>query len=139
MLRLTVPVSLALLVALLACTNPFKAGQMSDASVADFHRKLNQGQFHDIYVNASPDFQKASSEKEINDLFNAIHTKLGDTVAANRTFINLSATTSGNYVRTSYETAFARGKGEETFTWLLVNDHLTLVSYNIQSNDLIVK
>ena len=124
---------------LCACTNPFKAGQMSDTSVAEFHQKLNQGQFHELYANAAPEFQKASPEKDITDFFNAIHTKLGEAKSANRTNIFMSATTSGNFVRTTYDTTFANGKGQETFNWRLVNDRLTLVGYNIESRDLILK
>lgn len=137
--RIDVFLALVLLCAPMACTNPLKAGQMSDASVAAFHQKLNQGQFHELYVAASPEFQRASSEKDITDLFNAIHTKLGDVVSANRTGIFLNATTSGNFARVSYDTTFAHGKGVETFNWLLVNDQLKLMGYNIESRDLILK
>jgi hypothetical protein len=112
---------------------------MSDTSVANFHQKLNQGQFHELYAAAAPEFQKASSEKDITELFNAIHTKLGNTVSSDRTNIFVNATTSGNFVRCSYDTTFDHGKGQETFNWLLANDHLTLVGYNIESRDLIVK
>ena len=92
-----------------------------------------------MYVGSAPEFQQASSEKEITDLFNAIHTKLGNVVTSNRTNIFMSATTGGNFVRTTYDTTFANGKGQETFNWRLVNDQLTLVGYNIESRDLITK
>jgi Protein of unknown function (DUF4019) len=124
---------------LLACTNPLKVGQMSDASVAAFHQKLDQAQFHDIYAASSPDFQHASPEKDITELLNAVHTKLGNVASANRTNIYMSATTGGNFVRTTYDTTFAHGKGTETFNWMLANDQLTLVGYHIESRDLIVK
>lgn len=138
MLKRALPV-FAILAGLLACTNPFKAGQMSDASVAAFHQKLDQAQFHDMYANTSPEFQRASSEKDITDLFNAVHTKLGNVVSANRTGIYMNATTRGNFVRTTYETTFARGKGTETFNWLLANDQLSLVGYHIESRDLVIR
>jgi len=128
-----------LLVLFSSCTNPLKAGEWSDKSVADFHQKLDQAQFHEMYVGSAPEFQQASSEKEITDLFNAIHTKLGNVVTSNRTNIFMSATTGGNFVRTTYDTTFANGKGQETFNWRLVNDQLTLVGYNIESRDLITK
>jgi len=133
--------SLALVTAifLCSCTNPFKAGEMSDASVAAFHQKLDQAQFHDIYANSSPEFQRATSEKDITELFNAVHTKLGNVASTNRTNIFVNATTGGTFVRTTYQTAFAHGKGTETFNWLLANNQLTLVGYDIQSRDLVVK
>lgn len=112
---------------------------MSDASVAAFHQKLDQAQFHEMYANAAPEFQRASSEKDITDLFNALHTKLGNVVSANRTSIYMSATTHGNFVRTTYETKFAHGTGTETFTWLLANDQMSLVGYHIESRDLVVR
>jgi hypothetical protein len=127
------------LCALVACTNPFKAGEMSDAGVAAFHRQLNQAQFHQMYASASPDFQQATSEKDITELFNAIHTKLGDVTGTNRTNIFLNATTSGNFARVTYHTTFAHGTGEETFNWRISNGQLSLVGYHIESRDLIVK
>jgi len=101
--RVIIP--LAAIAVLVACTNPFKVGQMSDASVAQFHQKLDQAQFHDIYASSAPEFQRDSPEKDITDLFNAIHTKLGNVVSTNRTNIFMSATTSGNFVRTTYTTS----------------------------------
>lgn len=112
---------------------------MSDTQVAAFHQKLNQEQYHDIYANSTRQFQKASSEQDITQLFNAIHTKLGNAVSSNRTNVFVNATTSGNFVRCNYDTTFERGKGQETFNWLLVNDQLTLMGYNIESRDLVVK
>ena len=131
--------ALSFLALILACTNPFKVGQMSDASVAQFHQKLDQTQFHDIYAASSPDFQRASPEKDITELFNAIHTKLGNVTSTNRTNIFMSATTGGNFVRATYDTTFAKGKGTEQFNWMLANDQLTLVGYHIESRDLMVK
>lgn len=126
-------------IAIVACTNPFKAGEMSDTSVAAFHQKLNQAKYHEIYAASTPEFQKASPEADIIQLFNAIHTKLGDTVSTNRTGIFVNATTSGNFARVTYDTTFTHGKGQETFNWLLSGDQLTLVGYNIESRDLMVK
>jgi hypothetical protein len=112
---------------------------MSDAGVAAFHQQLNQAKYHEMYTNTSPEFQQATSEKEITELFNAIHTKLGDATATNRTGIFVNATTSGNFARVNYQMTFARGSAEETFNWRMSNGQLTLVGYNIQSHDLMVK
>jgi len=137
--NLTLAGALLALLFLVACTNPLKAGQMSDSSVVNFHHQLDQAQYHDIYANASPEFQNASSEKDMTELFTAIHTKLGSVASANRTNVFVNATTRGNFVRTTYDTTFAQGKGVETFTWLLNNDQLALVGYHIESRELLVK
>jgi Protein of unknown function (DUF4019) len=131
--------ALLLIGLLVACTNPFKAGQMSDASVTAFHQKLDQEQYHALYAASTREFQSASSEKDVTELFTAIHRKLGNVVSANRTNTFVNATTNGSFVRTNYQTKFAQGQGEESFTWLANGEQLTLVAYHIESRELMVK
>ena len=46
---------------------------------------------------------------------------------------------SGTQVFLSYETQFANGRGVEEFLWWIEDDTAKLVSYNINSRDLIIK
>ncbi len=130
---------LAFIALFTSCTNPMKSGQLSDSGVANFHQQLNKAQFEEMYAASTDDFKKASSEKEMVELYNAIHTKLGDVKESNRTGIFINATTSGTFIRASYDTTFVNGKGTETFNWRAKGDQLTLHGYNIQSRDLLVK
>jgi len=52
-------------------------------------------------------------------------------------FIN--ASTNGTFVTLTYKTDFTHGSAQERFIWTLTGGKATLIRYNIDSRDLIVK
>ena len=67
-----------------------------------------------------------------------MHTKLGNATAEDLTNTTVNATTGGTFVVSSYDSTFASGKAQETFTWVKSSAGLKLSGYNIQSNVFII-
>ncbi len=121
----------------LACS-PSKAKESAENAVAKFHSQLDAEQYHDIYVQASPEFQKSGSEAEISEFLAAIHRKLGRVQRSDEQGFNLNFNTSGSTVSLSYSSQFANGPAAEHFVWR-VGDEPSLINYRIDSRILITK
>jgi hypothetical protein len=111
--------------------------QFNDATAAveRFHQRLDSEQYAAIYLDTDDTFRKATSEKEFTQLLSAIHRKLGATQSKQSAGWNVT-TTSTSVV---YRTKFAEGEATEQFRWRMDNGKAWLLSYNINSNALIVK
>ena len=105
------------------------------AAVERFHQRLDSEQYAAIYLDTDDTFRKATSEKEFTQLLSAIHRKLGPTQSKQSAGWNVT-TTSTSVV---YRTKFAEGEATEQFRWRMDNGKAWLLSYNINSNALIVK
>jgi len=111
--------------------------QFNDATAAveRFHQRLDSEQYAAIYLDTDDTFRKATSEKEFTQLLSAIHRKLGATQSKQSAGWNVTATSTA----VVYRTKFAEGEATEQFRWRLNNGKAWLLSYNINSNALIVK
>jgi|CZKS01.1.fsa_nt_gi hypothetical protein len=111
--------------------------QFNDATAAveRFHQRLDSEQYAAIYLDTDDAFRKVTSEKEFTQLLSAIHRKLGATQSKQSAGWNVT-TTSTSVV---YRTKFAEGEATEQFRWRMDNGKAWLLSYNINSNALIVK
>jgi len=121
----------------LSCSS-VKNKQAAEGAVARFHSQLNAEQYHDIYSQASPEFQKSAREAEISAFLAAVHHKLGNTRKTKEDgfYVNFSA--SGTTVTLSYETDFDGGPATEQFVWRIAGQPL-LVHYQINSPALAIK
>lgn len=127
----------ACLAGLTACSAG-KAKQAAEQRVAKFHAQLDAEHYHDIYAQASPEFQKSGSEAELNEFFGAVHRKLGNVQNAEEQTFFVNFNTSGTTVTLTYKTSFANGRASEQFVWRN-GDQPLLVSYRIDSRLLITK
>lgn len=116
-------------------TSLYRASLASDAARAEFHKRLNSEQYHEIYTQADRQFRESASEEEITSFLRGVHEKLGNAGDANRKNIMVKATPGGTYATVIYETKFTSGSGTETYVWRLDGERLLLVGYNIQSRD----
>ncbi len=113
---------------------------VAERSVEQFHTHYDAKQFHEIYINAHDLFRDQSSEEDIAAFFDAIHRKLGRVLVANRGGWQVNVGTStGTQVFLSYDTQFTNGREVEEFLWRIEDDKAKLLSYNINSRDLIMK
>ena len=139
MLRpLSATILIFLLLILFGNCSPAKKKQVAESAVAKFHSQLDGRQFHDIYVQSGPEFQKSATEAEITEFLSAVHRKLGNVQSskAQRFFVNFS--TSGTIVTLAYDSQFANGPAVEEFVWR-VSEEPRLVSYRINSLLLVTK
>jgi hypothetical protein len=129
----------ALLAYALASCGASKAVPEAKAAMADFHAKLNDGKFKDIYAATTPAFKAASSEADFVKLLEAVHRKLGKQKSSSEPGWRLNSYNFTTTVVLTTTTEFEQGKGVETFTYLVSKSGCTLQGYNIQSQDLITK
>src|SRR5579862_5726043 len=127
----------AMLVLCCSACSPIKDKQAAEASVKKFHAQLDAEQYHDIYTNASDDFQKSSTESDMTDLFRAIHRKLGAVQKSDETGFHINYTTDGEIITLNYSTPFVTGSGQEQFVWRVGHGQPFLVGYNVNSKELI--
>ena len=133
--------TIALLVTVIATAlgcSASKAKQLSEQGVAKFHAQLDAEQYHDIYTQASTEFQKSDSESAFTEFLSAVHRKLGRVQNSEEQtfFINFGA--SGTTVTLTQKTTFANGPATEEFVWR-VGEQPVLVKYRIDSRVLITK
>lgn len=131
-------VALGLFVSL-SCSDMVKGKGASETAVVYFHELFNEKKFKEIYVDSAADFQKSTSEENLTKLLNAIHTKLGKVLASEQKQWKLNNHNLKTYVLLVQETSFEQGKATETFTFLVKDNQAFLITYNINSMDLIIK
>ena len=112
---------------------------LSRGAVTHFHQQLDQQKFDDIYKEAAPDFQKATSQDQFVAIASAVHRKLGVVKDATQTSVNVNFDLSGTQVVAVYSTKFNDGDAIEKFTWKIAGAKAVLVGYDINSAALILK
>jgi len=127
----------ACLGALTACSAG-KAKQAAEQGVVQFHAQLDAERYHDIYAQASPEFQKSGTEAELTEFFGAVHRKLGKVQNAEEQTFFVNFNTAGTTVTLTYKTNFDNGPATEQFVWRN-GDRQLLVGYRIDSRLLITK
>ena len=123
----------------LGCTSMMKGKGAAEPAVAKFHQQFNDKQFTQIYAESSSKLKEITTEQELIELFDAIHRKLGTVKDAKATGWNVNSTPGGTFVNMTYDTEFTDGKGAEQFVFEMDGDKAILVSYHINSKELITK
>ena len=111
---------------------------LSAQAVHHFHEQFNHSQYGEIWAQAGENFRDAEKEQDWADLAAAIHRKLGNAGAGSLSHLNVNATTGGTFITAVYTTHFDRGDALETFIWKKDGSSVTLYSYNVQSNVLVL-
>jgi hypothetical protein len=122
------------------CGSGFRmASQLSEPAVQQFHQELDAGQYEAICGQAAEGFCANGADGDTVRFIRGVHEKLGDAGAAQRGMINVNTNTSGTFVTIQYNTSFALGPAQETFTWVKSGSTLRLYRYSVQSNALFTK
>ena len=132
-------IALTCFVALLNSCAFTKHKETAERAVEKFHRQFNNGEFHDIYVQADEGFKRATGGAEVIALFEAVRRKLGTVVNAKSTGWHVKATPGGTIVTLGYDVEFSEGKATEQFLFQVNKDKALLFNYNINSPLLITK
>ena len=129
----------ALLIAVLACSAVKDGKPAADSAIVEFHSRLNEEKYKEIFDASHQELKKVASEEEMTKLFSTVHTKLGRVIdSTNQTWkagtFNLTTT-----VQMIQSTEFEHGKGVETFVFVIEDKKAVLQSYYINSMDLIAQ
>ena len=116
-----------------------KGKATAEKAVAEFHHKLDNGDFGGIYSATHPDFKKASAEKDFVAILEAVHRKLGNTVSADQAGWRINSINLQTNVELSYKTTFSGGDAVESFNYRIDGANALLLGYNINSQTLIIK
>ena len=122
------------------CGSAMSVGaRLSDDAVRHFHSQLDSGAYGDILGESDEAFQNSGNRDEIINFLTGVHSKLGLSHGFTRTNIFVNATTSGTFIKVTYESTFDQGGAVETFTWRKATAGLKLVSYQVNSNIFITR
>ena len=117
------------------CGSGMLAGaRLSDEAVRHFHSQLDSEAYSDILRESDEAFQKSASSDEITKFLAGVHSKLGSSRGFSRLGINVNATSSGTFIRLSYQSRFEQGNAVETFVWKKAGNAIKLVRYDVNSN-----
>ncbi len=121
------------------CLNTLANGeQQAQTLAATMHQKMTNGDLAGIYDAADQRYKNAVTRKESDALFSAVARKLGAPQDCKQHGFNINATTSGTTLRLVCETTFSKdATGTETFAWIKSGDQFRLLSYDIESTELI--
>jgi len=112
---------------------------LAEQAVPKFHEELDAGHFDAIYDASADELKNATTQQEFVALLEAVHRKLGNTKASDKTSWNVNYQTSGSFVTLGYKTTFDGGSAQEEFVFSLHDKAAILVGYHINSTALILK
>ncbi len=131
--------SLLLMLFLVGCSDFMEGKDAADKAVAEFHTLFNQEKFQSIYEKSHKKFKKEIKEEEFVQLLEAIHRKLGKVTNRTNTSWSVNTHDMTTDVTLQQETTYENGKGTETFLYIIEDSKAFLLSYDIDSTDLIIK
>ena len=112
---------------------------MEDASaeITQFHADFDREAYDAIWSTTSSEFRQVSKKNDFEKLLAAIHAKLGAVKKSDQQGWQANTNNGVSTVVINTKTAFAKGEGVETFTYIREGKALKLLGYNIQSAALI--
>ncbi|WP_267382316.1 MULTISPECIES: hypothetical protein [unclassified Sphingomonas] len=123
--------------ALSACSPSTDMPLASKAS-AEFHSRLNAGQYAAIYGATAPAFKAATPESKFTPILEAVHRKLGLFKDAKVIGWNDTVNTNGHSLSIRCAANYSKGPAEEAFVFSFDKDKAAVVAYNINSTALIL-
>ena len=132
-------VCLVALVAILSGCSMSEDAAVAEQAVPRFHEQLDAGRFDAIYDESADELKTATTQQEFVAFLEAVHRKLGNTKASDKTGWTVNYQTSGSFVTLGYKTTFDGGSAEEQFVFRLQEKAAVLVGYHINSTALILK
>ena len=113
--------------------------QKAEATVIEFHQRLNEARFVEIYSNATAAFQASGPQADFEAILGGVRRKLGTFKNAQLRQWRVTKATNGTFVELQYESQFDEDIALEAFTFLILNDEAVLQGYNINSITLVTK
>jgi hypothetical protein len=128
-----------MLVFAVGCSDTINGVELAEPEVKRFRELLTARQYEKIYDTAHPDFRNGAPKERVVALFAAIERKIGSFKSAAQ--INWSVNTHNmtTTVVLVYASKYAEGEATETFTIIVDDQKASLLGYNINSFDMIIK
>jgi len=104
---------------------------VTDSAVADFHAKLNAGQFKVITDAAGPEIKNGSGD--FTNLLEKLHTKLGTFRSTARQGFNDNINNGDHTFTATYASVYSSGPATENFLYRLNSGKPVLIGYHVES------
>jgi hypothetical protein len=127
------------LIALTSCKDMVRGKELAEAAIVDFHRQFNEGKFKELYAAGHEDLKNATTEEDFVKLLEAINRKLGKHVKSTEAGWRVNSFNLKTVAVLTQKTEFEHGKGTETFSYIISGESCVLLSYYMQSNDMMMK
>jgi len=139
MRTLKVIIAIAAAALLSGCGDFIHGKATADAAVTHFHDLYNQAKLDAIWNEAGADFRNSMKKEKYDEFMGAVERKLGKVTSTSSAGWNVSTMNLKTRARLTQNTTFEHGQGTESFAFALDGTNAVLVSYNIQSMDLVVR
>jgi hypothetical protein len=103
----------------------------TDSAVADFHAKLNNGQFAAIAAAAGPEIRNGGTNFPV--FIENIHAKLGTFRSTARQGFNDNIDNGDHTFTASYASVYSSGPATENFVYRLNGGKPVLIGYHVES------
>jgi hypothetical protein len=107
--------------------------EITERAVFQFHQRLNERDYHEIYHKTHYAFKNSMSESHAVALFEDLFLKLGTIKKSNQKEWSVYYSPDGAMLSITYDTEFTRAKATEQFVWRLGDNEATLYQYSINS------
>ena len=113
--------------------------KLVEKEISGFHTLVEGGRAAEIYQQASPRFREVGTSAEFLAYIEAVHRKLGAMQATERQAWRVDYNTAGKFASLGYKTQYERGTAYEQFVYVVDSGRAFLVSYNINSPELVTR
>lgn len=103
----------------------------TDSAVAEFHAKLNNGQFAAIAAAAGPEMKNGGTD--FPAFIETIHTKLGTFRSTARQGFNDNINNGDHTFTARYASVYSSGPASENFVYRLNSGKPVLIGYHVES------
>ena len=121
---------------LTSCKEMTQAKANAATAIGDFHRDFNDGKFKELYASGDSSLKSAATEADFVKLLDAVNRKLGKQVKSSEEGWKLNSINMKTTVVVTQNTEFEKGKGTETFTYVVSGGSCKLQGYFINSQDM---
>lgn len=110
--------------------------RLSSAAVDRFHQQLDQGDFENIYGDATDNFRRAGTREATLKFFENVHQKMG--ISGKRSVKGFHVNWQNGVLTVDevFDTEFTLGEAKEGFIWVIDHDQPRLQTYHVDAANL---
>lgn len=127
----------ALFALFLAACNPMEQLDGAEEFITQYHSVYNDGDSRTLYGLTSEEFRGATSIEQMDGMVAFVTERMGPVVSTEREGFNLNTDNGLTETTITMKTQFEKGEGTETFVFHGSGDDFRLVSWNVNSPNLI--
>lgn len=137
--KINLTLSLAILAFLVLGCSTIKDTKAVDPAIEKFHTQYNAKQFKEIYEQSGDMMKDAATEKDMVELLEAMHRKLGTYKTGKFASWHVNSGPLSSQVRIEYDSEFTDGNGTETFIFSVAGEVVKLEGYYVNSKEFLLK